>query len=204
MDSEDIVMIYSLITFQLKNLLSCLMVDIHLNMISRVGVPQGSILGPLLFIIYINDMDNSLSHSNCLLYADDTVITYSHPNADTLIRNCQSDVKNIEDWFKCNQLQLNAMKTQFIIFGTKQQTKRLSNNVIKILVKDTDVAREKNVTYLGTKLDENLSWNDQAESVANKIARCLGQLCSVKHLMPVSIRKCVFLVTCIATFDILL
>ena len=75
------------------------------------GVPQGSVLGPLLFIIYTNDLPYSLEKSNCILFADDTTIYMSSNNMQQLQHSINSDLDKLTDWFKANKLSLNVSKT---------------------------------------------------------------------------------------------
>ena len=80
------------------------------------GVPQGSILGPLLFIIYINDIVNSCNDPHLILYADDTSLLASHKDMNVLIETLNENLAKITKWFKCNKLSLNVSKTQCILF----------------------------------------------------------------------------------------
>ena len=75
------------------------------------GVPQGSLLGPLLFILYINDFQNSSNVLSFILFADDTSVFFSHKNPDTLLSTVNSELKCIHEWICCNKLSLNVQKT---------------------------------------------------------------------------------------------
>ena len=86
--------------------------------------PQGSVLGPLLFILYTNDLPNTLTVSKSILFADDTTIYYSHSNLNTLYTNLNKDLQILNDWFKTNKLSLNVSKTQYMIFNKKNQRAR--------------------------------------------------------------------------------
>ena len=83
---------------------------------STCGVPQGSILGPLLFLIYINDISRSSNLLQFLLFADDTTLFFSWANKNELINMMNSELKLVSDWFKANKLSLNATKTNYILF----------------------------------------------------------------------------------------
>ena len=82
----------------------------------KCGVPQGSILGPLFFILYINDLQNASELVELLLFADDTSIFYSHSNPNTLEFVLNNVIKNIEVWLRCNKLSVNVKKTTYLIF----------------------------------------------------------------------------------------
>ena len=78
------------------------------------GVPQGSVLGPLLFIIYINDIDRLPLHGKSRMYADDTTLVYVYPNNETISRMMKEDIVMLEEYFARNQLTVNIDKTQII------------------------------------------------------------------------------------------
>ena len=94
------------------------------------GVPQGSILGPLLFIIYVNDIIYSSSLLTYVLFADDTSIFYSHKCLDTLINTLNLELANVSTWFKCNKLSLNLDKTCFMNFNVSQSQPIISKNIL--------------------------------------------------------------------------
>ena len=82
------------------------------------GVPQGSVLGPLLFILYSNDIPNSLKYSKSILFADDTTV-YISENVTDLLRCLNHDLSKLNDWFKASKLSLNVNKTNYILFNKK-------------------------------------------------------------------------------------
>ena len=84
------------------------------------GVPQGSVLGPLLFLIYINDIPNCLKHSKSIVFADDTTIFASCNNMNTLYNNMNDDLANLINWFKANMLSLNIAKTNYLLFPSSK------------------------------------------------------------------------------------
>ena len=101
----------------------------HLKVILLCGVPQGSILGPLLFLIYINDLPNCLKFTNPCLYADDTQIFSSSFDSDVLGNNINSDLKNLSDWLTVNKLQFHPLKTKLGPVQTPYFTWAESNSV---------------------------------------------------------------------------
>ena len=88
---------------------------------STCGVPQGSVLGPLLFLIYINDIANSSNIVTFSLFADDTCGTLSNKNINTLISSFNKEIENISNWSKSNKLSLNLTKTNYVIFRTRNR-----------------------------------------------------------------------------------
>ena len=87
----------------------------------KCGVPQGSILGPLLFILYINDLPNASELTDPLLFTDDTSIFYSHSNPNCLESVLNDELQNIDIWLKCNRLSVNIEKTHYVIFKPRQK-----------------------------------------------------------------------------------
>ena len=88
------------------------------------GVPQGSILGPLLFILYVNDITNTTSLFEIILFADDTTLLYSHPDISSKITSINMELNEISNWFKANKLSVNASKTNYMILGTSHITNK--------------------------------------------------------------------------------
>ena len=89
------------------------------------GVPQGSLLGPLLFLIFVNDLPLSLKHTDSILYADDTVIYTKGKTAIEMAEKIKSDLVNLDTWCKQNNMLMNPTKTKLMLFGTHQVIKKL-------------------------------------------------------------------------------
>ena len=132
------------------------------------GVPQGSVLGPLLFILYTNDLPNTLTVSKSILFADDTTIYYSHSNLNTLYTNLNKDLQILNDWFKTNKLSLNVSKTQYMIFNKKKQ--RAQDAELNIIIGQENVNQVKYTKFLGIYIDENLDWSKHIQQCKCKIA----------------------------------
>ena len=144
------------------------------------GVPQGSILGPLLFLIYMNDIINSSLLLTYVIFADDTSIFYSHKCLDTLIDTLNLEIANISTWFKCNKLSLNIDKTCFINFNVSQSQPILLRN---ISIDNLPITEKKSTKFLGVTLDDNLTWNNHIHNVIISISKATGVLRRLKNMI---------------------
>ena len=132
----------------------------------KCGVPQGSTLGPLLFLLYINDLQLSLNKSTASHFADDTCITYAGNKMKSLETVLNHDLKITCDWLKANKLCLNIDKAKLLIFKSKQ--KKFDNNDISIKLNGCKLVPTDHVKYPGLHLDKNLSWNFQVKQLSKK------------------------------------
>ena len=96
------------------------------------GVPQGSLLGPLLFIIYMNDFHRSSNIMSFILFADDTNLFFSHPDPNVLLRTINDELMNVTQWIRANKLSLNLQKTKFMLFSNSLET--LPGDIILVIL----------------------------------------------------------------------
>ena len=149
------------------------------------GVPQGSILGPLLFILYMNDISYTSSLLNTILFADDTTVFYSHEDMSILCRTVNSEIKEVSNWFKANKLSLNAKKTNLMYLGTCMQTKKMAgNNNYDIYLDGCKLKRVHEAKFLGITIDENFTFKKHVENVCKLCSRNIGVLSKVKGFLP--------------------
>ena len=145
--------------------------------IIRCGVPQGSNLGPLLFLLYVNDLPNCLKQSSAEMYADDSILTASS-NDLTMYRLqtiLNSELNNINQWLVANKLTLNVDKTEYMIIGTRQKLNHLSHDKeVHICEKKLKQVTSKKV--LGVTIDDQLSWEEQVDNISKKVSQGIGVL----------------------------
>lgn len=135
--------------------------------IINIGVPQGSILGPILFLLYINDLPHCLSpEMECLLYADDTTIFTSLTSIEVITEQLNSDLCNLNVWCQKNNLIINPAKTQFMIFGSRVQY----TDSITIKVNSHPILCMAQSSFLGIQLDRYLKFNLHIASLLKETA----------------------------------
>ena len=132
------------------------------------GVPQGSILGPLIFLLYVNDMPQSVD-CDLYLYADDSCLVFQHKNVKEIEKQLNKDFSSLCDWFLDNKLSIHfgEEKTKSILFANKRKVKKLER--LGITYKDIKIKQYSNVKYLGCILDETLNGESMALHVLNKV-----------------------------------
>ena len=151
------------------------------------GVPQGSVLGPLLFLLYINDICSCSQKLNFYLFADDTNILFSHRDLKSLEKIMNDELSNLYRWLVANKLTLNLKKSNFVIFRPHQK-KQAFTPIIKIFDNETNkpVALEckEFVKYLGVLIDFRLSWNNHIDAVLLKNSKTVGLLSKLRYTAP--------------------
>ena len=151
-----------------------------------VGVPQGSCFGPLLFLLYINDLPFALKKAETNMYADDTMISYSSKTLDELHMVLNAELVNIEKWLQCNKLSLNVVKTQAMVVGSMQNVNKMAVQPTLspvFHVGGTDIDLVNKVKYLGLHIDNSLTWKCQIENIKGKVSRAIGLLKYCKNFV---------------------
>lgn len=147
------------------------------------GVPQGTILGPLLFLLYINDLPNCLLNCEPRMYADDTHLTFACQTVDDMQSCLNQDLENVYNWLKANKLTLNMTKTEFMLIGSRQRLCTLTGSPT-LSINDTPVRQVTTAKSLGVTIDDKLVWNSHIEKLTKKVASGIGAIKRVRHLVP--------------------
>ena len=145
------------------------------------GVPQGSILGPILFILYINDMCNVSTLLKPILFADDTNLFYSGKDIKELCSVVSIELDKLCTWFQVNKLSLNTAKTNFMVFTNKS-----CDDTYHVCMNGLLLSRVFVTKFLGVHMDSKLDWNDHINIVRNKIAKNVSVMNRVKHVLTSS------------------
>ncbi|XDV40688.1 hypothetical protein PO909_009720, partial [Leuciscus waleckii] len=140
---------------------------------NNMGVPQGSVLGPLLFTMYINDFPDSCQGANCQLYADDTVIHLSTKTPAMAAQQLTLALVDISKWFESSHLTLNMKKTVAVCFSIKT---RPSDSTFEVSINNEIIQEVKETRYLGIILDNNLKFQSQVKNVCKKVKSNLNCL----------------------------
>ena len=153
------------------------------------GVPQGSVLGPLLFLLYINDLPNVSSILQFYLFADDTNIYYEAENLNNLEVVINNELKKLHTWLIVNRLSLNIDKTNFVVFHpfNKPITKKITLKIYKKALSERD-----HVKYLGILIDSTLSWKNHIDNVSTKISKIIGLLYKIRYYVDTKLLKTLY------------
>lgn len=163
----------------------------HKSSVKKIsnGVPQGSVLGPLLFLLYINDLNNAIHYSTISHFADDTSLFHSNKSLKSMTKKVNLDLKSLCHWLSANKISLNADKTEFILFRHKR---KVINFEVKLKLNGKRLIQSSVINFLGVFVDENLLWWKQVEFISNKLRKANGALCKLRHYVSKNVLMSVY------------
>ena len=144
----------------------------------QCGVPQGSVLGPLLFLIFINDLPSVSKLFMPILFADDTNLFCTGDNLDLLVDRINVEMTNVYAWVKANKLSLNVDKTNFMLFTPKHRSRSIKD----ILIDNCKINEVKETKFLGVVIDNALKWSSHLEYISGKVAKGIGVIIKARKI----------------------
>ena len=157
--------------------------------IIRWGVPQGSVLGPLLFLIYINDIVTSSDIFKFILFADDTSLYFSCDNVQVIEDTVNHELAKISEWLSANRLSLNVGKSKLLYFTNNDRT---ALKDIEIKINNQTLAEVASAKYLGVYLDNKLQWDVHINNIKLRLSKGVGILAKIRHYVPKSVLRSLY------------
>ena len=139
------------------------------------GVPQGSIFGPLLFLLFINDLPLYVHNVNTDLYTDDTTLYDIQNSVEDIEDNLQIALDSLNTWCKCNGMLLNSSKTKIMLVTTNQKRQRLDKEILDLKFNEESLSMISNDKILGVFVDQNLTWSDHIRHLSKKITSSIWE-----------------------------
>ena len=149
-----------------------------------IGIAEGSILGLLLFMIYMNDLPHILQFCHVTLYADNTILYLASKSTADLQSKINADLRRIYKWLRANQLTLNVKKSKFLLIGSSSHLSKVGS--ILISADDIPLDNVDSYTYLGIVINNRFSWTDHIDCIRGKISKKLGLLRHIKSCLPLN------------------
>ena len=149
----------------------------------NIGVPQGSILGPILFLIYINDLPSIEKTMKTFMYADDSHLFFTGNSCETAINLAIDNMKKVAKWFQCNRLSLNFDKTKYLIFNYNIH-RTIENKLPDMLINSQNIEQVTSAIFLGYTIQRDLKWDGHIQNISRKISIGIGIMTKLRKFLP--------------------
>jgi len=159
------------------------------------GVPRGFILGPVLFLLYINDLPLAIADCNVDIYADDTTIWMTKSNLPIFCisyMDFREGLNKADHWFSLNRMVPNAKKTKQLLIGNKQKLSYCTNPLLNLSLRGTEIEEVVNKKLLGVKIDKHINWNNHIDYMITKLNSRVSLLKRAKKYLNLSLRKLLY------------
>jgi len=165
----------------------------------KAGVPQGSILGPILFLLFINDMPEVLSQCSIEMYADDTLLYFHGTDLNTIERVLNNDLKQFTTWLHINQMNVNVSKTKVMVLSSV--ARKLDVADVNICLNGQRLECVNTMKYLGVTIDNHLKWHNHLDNVCKNVGKKIAVLRRIKPFLPKDALKTIYNTTILPLFD---
>ena len=192
----------SLISSFLTDRNQCVVINSQMSKLipTKYGVPQGSVLGPLLFSIYVNDLPCFLN-DKCEMFADDTTLHSCDSDPNILNKKLQDNLEKVIDWTELNHMALNPHKTKCMYVSARQKRQKMQSCFKPLYIGDNPVVEVNSHRMLGVIMDRDLSWYEHTSSLVKRMSIKLFQLSKIKHFLDVHSRKLFFFAHIVPIID---
>ena len=158
------------------------------------GISKGSIVEPLLFLLYVNDLHHVSKILNPIMFADDTHFFFLHKDINVFFEKVHKELTNVSDWFNADKLSLNVKKTKHSFFHKSSKEDIVPLPLPNLNINELTVERESSIKFLGVWMDENLTWRSHIHIIKNKIAKYIGLLYQGRHYFNKNCLKQIYFV----------
>lgn len=170
----------------------------------KYGVPQGSVLGPLLFLIYINDLMNLPIKGNIMSFADDTVIIFHEQDWTSTYKEAERGLAVLQNWLKANSLTLNVNKTKYLTFSKNKRGQPMNEHTLQLHECQNNfpqcscphITQTKSIKYLGIEIDEKLQWDSHIDRTSKKLTKLIYFFKKLRNILSTRDLKRVYYALC--------